>query len=230
MRQINCTLRTDDAVSLLQRRNETGFKGRQSAAGKTQSANHMHVSPARMINRLSLDAHRFGLQKPARCADTVTPDVQQGASAGRGFQARIVFVGPVFFFHSVTKGRSDKTGLADAAFGNHLFDAPAAGMEAIHKGFHQQSSGLLGSGNHLLGLFGAARQRFFAQHVLAGVECFYRPGMMQMVGKRNINGLDFRILQQGIITVIDLLDVIVSGDFFRLRRRTCCQRMRRSVR
>ena len=218
VRQFNGTVGTDNTVSLLQRRDETGLKSRQSAAGKTQRSNRMHINTAGMKNGLGLYLQRFGLKKPARRADTVTSNIQQCASAGFRFQARIFPLVPVLFSHAVAKGRSDKTGRADAAFGNHLFDAPAAGVKAIHKGFHQQAAGILCSASHLLGLFCAARQRFFAQHVFAGVKRLYCPGMMKMIGKRKINDLDFRIFQQGIVTVIDPFDVIVPNYLFSPRR------------
>ena len=225
MGQFNCTVKTDNGKSLLQRRNETGLKSRQSVAGKTQGTGRMHINSTRMINSLSLYLNRFSLKKPARCADTVTSNVQQGAAACFRLKACIILVVPVFFTHSVTKGRSDKTGRTDAAFSNHLFDAKAARMETIHECFHQQSPDTLSSRKHLLGLFCAARQRFFAQHVFAGVKRLYGPGMMQVIGKRNINDLNSRIRQQGIITVIDLFNVIVSGDFFSRRRRPRRQSM-----
>ncbi len=183
----------------------------------------MHIDTTRIIFGLRLHLRRFGSQKPACHTDTVAADIQQRTTAHFRIETDIWRIAPLRIGHPETKGRSDQPGRADGAFGNQLLDAAAAGMKAIHKCFHQQASGIFGNCRHFPGLFGIARQGLFTQHVFAGLKGFNGPGVVKMIRKRNINKIDLRINQQGLITVVNMLYTIISHELFRLSRRASCQ-------
>ncbi len=61
----------------------------------------------------------------------------------------------------------------------------------------------LGQRNHLRGLVRGDRERLFAHHVLAGRECGSHLVGVDVVGARDMYGVDGRICEQRVHTVVD---------------------------
>ena len=72
----------------------------------------------------------------------------------------------------------------------------------IGKGFHQENAVCFGRGEHFLCLRFGNRQGFFAQDVLAGLQCTDRPGTVQVVREGNIDRLHVGISQQLLIASV----------------------------
>ena len=78
VRKFKGAFASDDRIGLLQRCNKTGFYNRQLFLRESQRSHHVH--PAGMINGLGLRRNRFGGHQPARNADAVATDIQQGTA------------------------------------------------------------------------------------------------------------------------------------------------------
>ena len=78
------------------------------------------------------------------------------------------------------------------------------GAVEIGEGLHQEDAVLLRRAEHGLRLGLRYGQGLFAQHVLAGLQGPHRPGAVQVVGQRDIDGLDLWVGQQFFIAAIRL--------------------------
>jgi hypothetical protein len=61
------------------------------------------------------------------------------------------------------------------------------------------------------GFGGVERQRFLAEHVLAGLGRAHRPGHVQMIGQRVVDSFDFGIGQQFLVGTVGFRDTERGG-------------------
>ncbi len=174
---------------------------RDDAARETERAGEHPVGPRRPEPRLAV--HSLGLApKEARSAHGVAPDVHQRAAIQGRAHADVV---PVV--ERVAERGADEPQLADRSLVDELFGTLRLRVVAPHERLAQQLAGAVGSVERRLDVADAARQRFLAQHVLAGLERSDRPFAVQRVRKRDVDGLDLRIRQQCVVRAVRARDL-----------------------
>jgi hypothetical protein len=72
-------------------------------------------------------------------------------------------------------------------------------MMTVHERFGRDAACSCGGLSNPLDVVRSERQRFFAQHMLAGFERANRPVGVQAVRQRNVNRIDLRIAQERFI-------------------------------
>ena len=76
-------------------------------------------------------------------------------------------------------------------------------MQAVHIGFAEERAGLAGSLLHRLGLGGRKAHRLFTEYVLAVLGRLDRPFGMARMRRGDIDGIDRRIGEQGVVAMDD---------------------------
>ena len=90
----------------------------------------------------------------------------------------------------------DVLNLTDGATGDLPLDGRDVGAVLVGEGLHQHHMVALRTAEHLLGLGPAGREGLFAEHVLSMLKRTNRPFVVQMIGQRNVHGLDLGVLQE----------------------------------
>jgi hypothetical protein len=154
------------------------------------------------------DGDGLPVEHHPRHVDRIAADVHQGSAAELG---HVADVGRIQV--AVREERLDGLELADRTVANELAHLDPQRVQPVHEGLHEEHACGLAAVDHLLGLGGRHRQRLLAQHVLAGRRRPQRPRRMEVVGQRDVHGLDVRIVEELLVAAV------VPGDAqFRRRR------------
>ena len=89
---------------------------------------------------------------------------------------------------------ANQANVADRTIVNCLQQLWHHGMAAIHEGLDQDSVVLFGGREHLFSLVGRGRHRLLAEHMFPRSQRFERPGVVQRVGKRDIDRFYARLV------------------------------------
>ena len=100
---------------------------------------------------------------------------------------------------------------------NHEFEDPLRlRMEAVHERFHYLETGVVGRGVRQAPRLGRREpDRFFTQDVLARLDRPQRPRDMKMVGKWDVDGVDFGVGKEIFVRSMRALDAKLRGNAFR---------------
>ena len=129
--------------------------------------------------------------------DGVAPDVEEGAAA------RILLVTDVGDVAVVVReGHLHGAHLADAPAADQVDDLVPLRVVTDHEGLRDDLAGLPLHLGQLLGLRGGHRDGFFAKDVLARPGRLDRPGHVQVVGQRVVDGFDLGIGQQFFVAAV----------------------------
>ena len=135
-----------------------------------------------------------------RHRDRIAADIEDAATG------EVVGEQPVFGLetaHLETEARLDHADFADGP-GLDEFDEPGRlRMQAVHEGFAQEGAGLAGGVHHGVGLKGGEAHRLFDENVLAGLGGLDGPLRVARMGRGDIDGLDLRIGDQGLVAFDD---------------------------
>ena len=115
--------------------------------------------------------------------------------------------------HDERVARTHRTDFANDARVNQLFHPPVLWMKAIHEAFHHRDIVFLCRIFNGFNIDHGECHGFFDQHMLAGLYGAQCPFFMLMIRHRQINGLDFRIVNQGIEIVISPNALLSRGVF-----------------
>src|SRR5258708_7739729 len=151
-------------------------------------------SKLRIAIEPSLDVHRFLLEQKAGNLYRITADVHQRPAAPFPHVANI---GGIAI--EITEDGLDRSEIANLSRAHDLAGADPLRMRPNHERLSDLDAGPVARLNQRAALGHAQRDRFFAQHVLAGLSRANRPGHVQMVREWIIDGLDFRVGQQFLI-------------------------------
>ena len=103
----------------------------------------------------------------------------------------------------------------DAVIRYKAFDAHWSGRPKIDNEQHHAVAPR--RREHGLRLGQAERQRLLAQHVFAGARRLHRPGRMQAVRQRQVDGVDLRVVEQVFVACMVALDPVLRRERRRLR-------------
>ena len=159
---------------------------------------------------LCRDAHGLAGEH-ARGADAVAAHVHQPTPGRLGQQARVLGV-----LEHETEGCAHHAQLADRAAGDELLESQRLRMVSPHERLRQHEACGVGGREGLLHVAGHARVRLLAEDVLAGGERPQRPLVVQLVGQRDVDGVDIAIGQQRLVAPVRP----VHPQLARLRLRT----------
>ena len=99
----------------------------------------------------------------------------------------------------------------------------------IGKCLHQQYAVLICAADHLLRFLCRRSERLLAQDMLLRPECFDRPVMMELIGKRDINRLHLRVGEQFIIVTVRFGETKLFLIGLRLLQTSSCDRIQLTV-
>ena len=175
-----------------------------TSPGKRSVATTRSSTPVDPITASALDALGLAAQQPQR-ADAVAADVHQRAAVELGVAADVRAVG-----EREAERRADGARLADGLAGE-----PAEGLDARvqapHHALHQHAPGSLGGVERGLDVGRPARQRLLGERVLAGLEGADRPRDVERVGKRHVDRVDLRVVEQRLVGAVRTRDPVLGG-------------------
>ena len=104
--------------------------------------------------------------------------------------------------------------LADGAGGQQVLNPARLRVEAIHETF-QQFHAMASAGRHGgFGFLGRNGDGLLAQHVLSGLGRLHDPLGMQGIRQRDVDGIDGRVGEDGLIASVNAFDTLRrSGGF-----------------
>ena len=126
----------------------------------------------------------------------------------------------VFLIALRHKGGVDKVHLTDDPGLDVLLQVVDVGAVEICVGLHQDDPVLPCRVKHELRFFCCERQRLLAEDVLFLLQCFRYPFEVDVVRKRDIDGLDLRIIEELVVTSIGFLEAVIFFIIFRLLERS----------
>ena len=97
---------------------------------------------------------------------------------------------------------STATSAPDPARADELPHRDPGRVEAVHERLHQVDAGGLAGGDHPLGVGRGHRQRLLAQDVLAGTGRGDRPLGVEVVGQRDVDGVDLGVGQERLVRAV----------------------------
>ena len=132
-----------------------------------------------------------------RCVDKVAADVVECAAARFHMVAN---VGRVII--EIAEEASDGADFADALFVEELAKAHPLGMAVDHEGFADFYAGRGAHGQQRFRFSDGEAERFFAEHMLAGLGGADGPGNVKLVGQRVVDGVDVWVGEQLLIGAV----------------------------
>lgn len=141
--------------------------------------------------------------------NAVAADIHETASADSGIVPEVV---PIF------RGLETESGLheadfADGAFGDPFPDLGGLGSAAVHEGFHEEHVRFLHGLESFFGLLRVQGEGLLAENALArtsGGDGVFGMGVM---GGGDVNGIDFRVLQEFFAGGVCLATVFLGEGF-----------------
>jgi hypothetical protein len=106
----------------------------------------------------------------------------------------------------------DRAHRAEIARAEQVGDEQRQRVVAIVEGLHQRPPRRPRGVGHSPGLVGVGRHRLFAQHRLAGLQGADGPFGVQAVGQGIVDGLDIRVVEQGLIVPVRSRHVMGPGE------------------
>ena len=94
----------------------------------------------------------------------------------------------------------------DAARRHQLPDGDPRRVLAVHERLHQEDARVPAGIDHALGLGGGHRERLLAQDVLAGPRGLDRPARVQVVGQRDVDGVDVGVGEERLVRPVRARD------------------------
>ena len=142
-------------------------------------------------------APRLLTEGKARSLNAVAADVVDAAAARLHAVADVRGIDV-----EVAEMRIDGAQLADAAFVEQLAQAQPLRRAANHEGFADFHAGAFAHAEQRFGFGHGHAERFFAEHVLAGLGGLHRPRNVQLIGQRIVDGVDVGIGEQLLIRAV----------------------------
>ena len=186
---------------------ETTVQSRGEAVGvfENERGGHVH-SGLRVKAHVRLDANWGGAGDEARKGDGVHAAVVNAAAAQRFNQADVAGVVDDEGHAGVNVAQG-----ADLTRCDDFPEAAALGMVHEDKSLKQQYVGLAARLDHLSALGRGDSEGFFAKDVLAGLGGLDGPFGVQRIGQRDIDRVDVRVVEQGLVTAQRHGNVVVAG-------------------
>ena len=186
---------------------ETTVQGRGEAVGVFEDERGGHVHPGlRVKAHVRLDANRVGAGDEARKGDGIHATVVNAAAAQRFSQADVAGIVDDEGHAGVNVAQS-----ADLAGRDDFPETAALGMVHEDKGLKEQHFGLAASLDHLPALGRGDGEGFFAKDVFAGLGGFDGPLGVQRIGQRDVDCVDVRVVEQGLVTAQRHGNIVVAG-------------------
>ena len=186
---------------------ETAVQGCGEAVGVFEDERGGHVHPGLRVKAyMRLNANRIGAGNKARKGDGVHAAVVNTAAAQRFNQADVAGVVDDEGHAGVNVAQG-----ADFARGDDLLETAALGMVHKDKGLKEQHVGLAASLDHLPAFGRGDSEGLFAKDVFARLGGFDGPFGVQRIGQRDIDRVDVRVVEQGLVTAQRHGDIVVAG-------------------
>ena len=165
----------------------------------------------------------FIAQEQAADIDAVGTNVEQAAATPLRIEPNIVRC-----CEMEAEGGFNGHQTADAAAGDQFASLFDLWVVSIHEGLDQMPVGGAGGGDHFLALGCVTAQGFFAQNVLATLECAECQLTVQTVVGGDIDCFDIIVVEQGLVVVVCPLGPEAAGAF-EVAAGCRCQRCRGHV-
>jgi hypothetical protein len=167
-----------------------------SAVGVADVGTHPPVDAAGADAGRRLDHLGLGATEVPQLVHRVGTEIHRGAAGQREVPADVARAQ-----HRDAERGLDVADGADRAVLDDLPHAPREWVVAVVERLHDDEAGAGGLVSHRLGLGGVGGEGLLTQHVLAGPQRSDRPSTVQPVGKRVVDGVDTRVVQQGLVAV-----------------------------
>ena len=135
----------------------------------------------------------------------VAADVPEGAGAPAGLEAPVVRV------DREGEGRTDESERADGSVVDQASQGGGPGLVPPHERLHQEDAARTAVFDHRLGLVGVQRQGLLAEDVLAEVGGEEDPGLVQLVGQGDVDGVDVGVGDGGLVGAVRCRDAELRG-------------------
>ena len=149
----------------------------------------------------SRDAQGLAPEDESGRVDEVTADVHQRAAAELRAVADVRRVAI-----RVAERAQHRSHLTDAAAGHQFLDRQPLRVRAHHERFLDFDAGAIAGRDELTGLIRRERDRLLAKHVLAALGCVDRPGHVQVIRQRIVDGLDIFVDEQLLVGPVGFRD------------------------
>ena len=143
----------------------------------------------------------LGAEQHADGIDRVAPDVEESASTGTCDVADVVGI-------DVVIGEEDlhREQITDGPFGEQPAHLDPQRVQPVHERLHQEHPGVLGRLHHPPRLGAAHGERLLAEDVLACLRRLDRPLGVEVVGERDVHGIDGRVVEQVLVGAVPARD------------------------
>ena len=130
--------------------------------------------------------------------------------------AKLLMETEIFLIALRHKGGIDKVHIADDAGLDVLLQVVDVGTVEICVSLHQDHAVLFCRVEHELRFVGIQRKWLLAKNVLPLLQRFGHPLHMDVIRKRDIDGLHFRVIKKLVVTAVGFLEAVVFLILFRL--------------
>ena len=185
---------------------EAAVERRGEAGREAQQAGEAPIHAIGRRDLLAVDDVRLLARDEARAAHAVAAHVHERAALERGADADVRVVARAGWLNVA------RTATSSPMRGSSSTSRAACGRVAPHEGLHEHQAGGLGGIPGHVDLGGVARVGLLAEDVLAGRQRRQRPGVVHRVGQRDVDGIDLRVGQEGLVGAVDPADAVGLGE------------------
>ena len=186
-------------------RAEAAVEDAHHVVGKQQRPGHGHVDAGLVPDRLRGHREGFAGEQP-RVAHRVAAHVPQAAAAPLGHQPHVVGTR-----EQEREGPAHRAQAPDAALATMSATCSVSGWWRYMNASATTTPAQRGRVGHPVDVRGHQRHRLLAQHVFAGGNRAERPLHVQVIGQRDVDGVDRRVRQHRVVAAVGGPDLPLGG-------------------